>query len=156
MPHRWTIEYDHPYHRVYDAGGDDGLLDGVRAETTSFADWQGFLGVDLIATVDLGEIRQLRSISAGFLQRYGSWIFLPSSVEYSISKDGETFRSLGVIANDVPLDRGGSFVEEFRKKIRRRRARYVKIKATNIGVNPPWHPGAGHDAFIFVDEITIE
>ncbi len=156
IPHTYTIEYDSPYHRVYNAGGDNGLLDGIRAEESSFADWQGFLGVDLSATIDLGEVRSLRRISAGFLQKYWSWIFLPSSVEFSISADGKTFKSLGVISNDVPVDYTDTIVKEFTKKVRRKRARYVRITATNIGVNPPQHPGAGHDAFIFADEITIE
>ena len=35
-------------------------------------------------------------------------------------------------------------------------ARYVRIRALNFGKIPSWHPGNGGDAWIFVDEITIE
>jgi predicted alpha-1,2-mannosidase len=156
MPYRRTIVYDHPYHRAYTAGGDSGLLDGIRGETASFSEWQGFLGVDLAATIDLGEERRIRRISAGFLQDYGSWIFLPRSVEYAISADGERFTRIGTVTNPIPPERGGSFVREFEKRIRNGKARYVRIVARNIGVNPPGHPGAGEKAFIFADEIVIE
>jgi hypothetical protein len=156
VPYRKTVVYDHPYHRAYTAGGDDGLVDGIRGETASFADWQGFLGVDLAATIDLGEPRRLRRISTGFLQDYWSWIFLPGAVEYSLSDDGVSFRSIGTVKNEIPPGRTGSFVREFEKTIRPATARYVRIVAKNIGVTPPGHPAAGEKAFIFADEIVIE
>ncbi len=156
IPYRRTIAYDHAYHPSYTAGGDLGLLDGIRGETRSFAEWQGFLGDDLSATIDLGDERKIRRISTGFLQDYASWIFLPSSVEYFVSRDGENFKSVGKITNAVPLDRAGAFAREFEKRIRGVRARYVKIVARNIGVNPSWHSNAGQKAFLFADEIVIE
>jgi len=30
------------------------------------------------------------------------------------------------------------------------------VRAYNLGKIPAWHPGAGDDAFIFVDELFIE
>jgi hypothetical protein len=35
-------------------------------------------------------------------------------------------------------------------------ARYVKIKAKNVGVCPAWHAGNGGKAWIFVDELGVE
>jgi hypothetical protein len=35
------------------------------------------------------------------------------------------------------------------------RARYVRVHAYNLGKIPAWHPGAGFDAFIFVDELFV-
>ena len=35
-------------------------------------------------------------------------------------------------------------------------ARYIKVKATNIGECPEWHKGAGGKAWLFVDEIIVE
>ena len=35
-------------------------------------------------------------------------------------------------------------------------ARYVRIVARNVGTCPPWHPGAGGKAWLFVDEIIVE
>jgi hexosaminidase len=156
VPYRRTIVYGHAYHPSYTAGGDNGLLDGIRGETNSFADWQGFLGADLSATVDLGEERRIRRIATGFLQNHGAWIYLPTSVEYSLSLDGEEFTPVARITNPIPQDRPGAFSREFEKRIRGVRARYVRIVARNVGVNPSWHPGAGEKAFLFADEIVIE
>ena len=36
------------------------------------------------------------------------------------------------------------------------RAKHLKIKAENIGTCPPGHPGAGGDAWVFVDEVVVE
>ena len=33
--------------------------------------------------------------------------------------------------------------------------RYLKLVAENYGKLPSWHPGAGGEAFIFVDEIML-
>jgi hypothetical protein len=35
-------------------------------------------------------------------------------------------------------------------------ARYVMVVARNIGTCPSWHAGAGHAAWLFVDEIIVE
>lgn len=34
-------------------------------------------------------------------------------------------------------------------------ARYVRVRATNFGIIPDWHPGVGCPAFIFIDEIWV-
>jgi hypothetical protein len=36
------------------------------------------------------------------------------------------------------------------------KAQYVKVKAYNFGTLPQWHQGAGGEAYIFVDEITVK
>ena len=35
-------------------------------------------------------------------------------------------------------------------------ARYVRVVAKNFGTLPEWHVGAGEQAHLFVDEVTIE
>ncbi|HOI86312.1 MAG TPA: hypothetical protein PLV51_00475 [Lentimicrobium sp.] len=35
-------------------------------------------------------------------------------------------------------------------------ARYIKVRAKTFGTIPPWHLGAGGQAYIFVDEIMVE
>lgn len=36
------------------------------------------------------------------------------------------------------------------------RARYLKIRAKNIGICPEWHGGSGGKAWLFVDEVMVE
>ena len=40
-------------------------------------------------------------------------------------------------------------------KLDRVPARFVRVRAKNIGVCPAWHPGNGGAAWIFVDEIQV-
>jgi hypothetical protein len=34
--------------------------------------------------------------------------------------------------------------------------RYIKVQATNFGMIPNWHLGAGGEAWLFIDEIIVE
>ena len=91
------------YYSGYTAGGDKALVDGWHGGWT-YGDkrWQGFLGrtgVDLI--IDLGEVTDIRTISADFMQICGPGVFLPSQVNISASIDGEAFTQLTSIDNNV-------------------------------------------------------
>ena len=36
------------------------------------------------------------------------------------------------------------------------KARYVKVKWFTLRSMPHWHPGKGHPAFVFVDEVIVK
>ena len=81
---------------------------------------------------------------------------MPTRVEFALSVDGRTFNPVLSINNDVPADSYDVVVIDLVRTITPQPARYVKITAYNYGKLPAWHPGAGGDAFIFIDEIIIE
>jgi len=142
------------YAPQYSAGGVSSLVDGIRGGM-NFRDglWQGYQGTDINAVVDLGEGKDISEIGAGFYQESGSWIFMPDSVEYYMSDDGTSFEKIGVARNNIPQKSPDSVKKDFVLKFDRRKVRYFKIVAKNIGVCPPWHPGAGGKAWLFIDEI---
>ncbi len=148
------ITVTEPYSPKYSAGGIGALVDGIRG-TMNFRDglWQGYQGIDIDATVDLGKEKSVSEIGTGFYQESGSWIFMPDSVQYFVSTDGEHFEEAGVIRNDVPEEDPDAIKKDFVLRFDKRKARYVRIVANNIGVCPPWHPGAGGKAWLFIDEI---
>ena len=37
-----------------------------------------------------------------------------------------------------------------------KQTRFIKVVARQLGAIPDWHPGAGAQSFIFIDEITVE
>ncbi len=157
IPDDITIELHSEFSPMYAAGGDLALIDRVRGgDDFRTGMWQGYQGTDLEAVIDLQKTRRIRSIAAGFLQEAGSWIFMPSSVEFAVSKDGLNYETVTVLTHAVPLDLEGSVTRDFRKSGIGRKARYVRMRARNIGVCPEWHPGAGHPAWIFADEIMVE
>jgi len=157
IPDGMGIEFISGYSSQYPAGGDLALLDGMRgSEDFRAGRWQGYHGVDLDVIVDLGSVRDVGRIAAGFLQDQRSWIFMPEEVAFFISEDGVSFEETGVVKNDVPKNKEDAVVKRFTVKIAEARTRYVRVRAVNIGFCPAWHPGAGHRAWIFADEISIE
>ncbi|PKP35545.1 MAG: hypothetical protein CVU00_01980 [Bacteroidetes bacterium HGW-Bacteroidetes-17] len=140
----------------YTAGGEQALLDFIRGgENFRTGAWQGYYGVDFEAVVDLGESQQISGLSAGFHQEQNSWIWMPLYVEFFTSDDGQQYRKISRIENDVDPKIDGGVVKEFGVNYVNKKARYIKVLAKNIEVCPDWHVGAGNKAWIFVDEITI-
>ncbi len=146
-----------PYSSMYTGGGDLALIDGIRGgiEFRS-GGWQGYEGVDLDAVVDLGRTMRISRISTGFLQNQRSWIFLPVSVEYAVSLHGRGFTVVAVVGHEVELDCREPVILEMEARLEGIEARYVRVRARNIGTVPPWHNGAGNRAWLFADEIVVE
>jgi putative alpha-1,2-mannosidase len=156
IPNNWTVRVHSKYSNQYTGGGDEGLIDGIRG-TTTFAsgEWQGYQGQDFIATVDLQKETEIHNLGAGFLQVAGSWIWMPTFVQFEVSDDGVNFRRVVDIKTDVPVTEMDPIKRDYTRDIPPAKARYVRVHAYNLGKIPAWHPGAGGDAWIFVDEILI-
>ena len=151
-----TIQYISPYNPQYTAGGDDGLVDGIRGNIKwRLGGWQGFQGQDFEAIVDLQAVKDIHSVSVGFLEDIRAWIFFPKNLIVEVSTDGEKFVRFGEFTNPHPDDDYTVKAEDFTVK-GSAKARYVKVRAANYGVLPAWHLGAGGAAHIFADEITVE
>ena len=151
-----AVKLEHPFSDQYGAGGAKALIDHQRGgDNFRTGVWQGYQGVDLVATVDLGSKIKVNRLAGGFLQEAGAWIFMPKEVEFFVSDDGKHFRSVGKAKNYVPEDEDGSLIQELGVRPRCE-ARYVKMAAKTIGTCPDWHVGAGQPAWIFCDEFIIE
>ena len=66
------------------------------------------------------------------------------------------FQKAAEIKTDVAPEDMKPQIKDYRQEIKPVKARYVRVRAYNLGKIPAWHPGAGFDAFIFVDEIFID
>jgi hypothetical protein len=139
----------------YAALGPLSLVDGRRGDPRApAADWLGFETNDMEAVIDLGTVRPITSIAAGFLSNQGSWIFAPASVEFAAGTTRENMRV--VFSKDFEMEKADrASVKDVSAKIKSTRARYVRVRARNVGACPPWHPGAGGKAWLFVDEIAV-
>ena len=142
-----TIKYTSPYAPQYTAGGDSALVDGLRGGWT-YGDkrWQGFLNTDMDITVDLGEVKEISSIAAEFMQLSGPYVWLQREVIISISEDGNTFTEQARLHTDVPTteDRLVFRTYEWDGKAS---ARYVRYQALSNGIEGGW---------LFTDEIVIK
>jgi predicted alpha-1,2-mannosidase len=156
-PNKYTIDIKSIYNPQYHAGGAEGLLDGINGTTNwRKGDWQGYQSQDFEATIDLQTEKTITECNGTFLQDSRSWILMPTKVEYYVSTDNVNFTLAGTIENTLDAQETENTVTNFGIKLDKVKAKYVKIKAYNYGKLPDWHQGAGGDAFIFVDEITIK
>ena len=150
-----TIEY--PYSLQYTAGGDMALVNTLRGGANfTTGNWQGYWGVDLEASIDLGEVQYAKKIGAGFLQDQNSWIFMPEWVKFEVSVDGVNYKELGVIENKIDEKEDGGIIKDFEMRIQKQKVRYIRVFAKNKAFCPEWHKGAGNPAWIFVDEVWVE
>ncbi len=139
----------------YAIGGRQALVNGVPASSDRYGDgeWLGWSGADMDATIDLLEPRPLRSFGFRFYSGVGQWIWLPRSVEVQVSNDGVEYRTVARWNefNYATTDK----VIPVELTIEPVKARYVRAIAHRYGAIPAGSPGAGNQAWLFVDEIVV-
>lgn len=156
IPEGRKITLNSEYSPQYTAGGDIGLIDYMRG-TANFKTgfWQGYSGQNIEAIVELGKAMKISKIETAFIQDEYSWIFMPDSVAYFVSDDGNSFKKVDVIENDIPKKESGPIVKQFTSEPGVK-AKFVKMIAYTTGKCPEWHKSAGDDSWLFIDEIVIE
>ncbi len=151
-----AVKINGKYNPQYTAGGDEGLIDGLRGYVNwRLGGWQGYQSQDFEAVVDLKSVKKISEVSVGFLEDIRAWIWYPTKLIVEVSVDGEKFVPFGEYKNPRPDNDYTVKAEDFTVN-GKAAARYVRVHATNYGVLPVWHLGAGGDAFIFVDEIIVK
>ncbi|MGD9588810.1 MAG: GH92 family glycosyl hydrolase [Pyrinomonadaceae bacterium] len=156
-PHDWTVKVLSGYSTQYTGGGENAIVDGIRG-TVNFAsgEWQGIQGKPYEAVIDLKRETEIRELGASFLQVAGPWIWMPANLKFEISDNGSDWKVAADVKTDIPLTEMKPTIKEFTQKITPVKARYVRIRAFNIGKIPSWHLGAGGDPWIFIDEVIIK
>lgn len=145
----------HQPHSKYKANGASSLID-EETGTYSYGDgyWLGFEQDNLEATIDLGDVMSISSVSVGCLQDAQSWIFFPSEIELSWSADGKRFAKPEIHTLKEKKDSGIRIQREL-FQFEEIRARYIRVKVINVKECPEWHQSAGSKSFLFVDEIVV-
>ena len=140
------------------AQGETVLVDGILGgDNFSDGTWAGWQRAEMDVVVDLGEPRTLRSVAVNFLQASGSWILLPRKVTYSVSDDGSHWRTLHTATPAIEPLQSAQFVERISyQSPQPLQARWLRVQAQPYGPLPAPHAGAGHQAWVFADEIVVE
>jgi len=150
------ITHKTKFHRKYTGGGSEALTNGIQgSEDYTDGKWQGFEGHDFEATIDLGELIQLKEVHTSFLQDQVAWIFYPISIEVLISGDGDNYSTIKTFNNRTKQDLAQE-IKIFSAHLQNNKIRFIKIRAKNQGECPSWHPGDGGPAWIFIDEIVVK
>ncbi len=134
-----------PFNDRYNAGGETALVDGIHGGWTYLDEkWQGFIKGGIDATIDLGEEREISSVSADFMQMCIPDVWLPAKVTISLSSDSAEFRDIATIVHNVVRDEGLSFKNYGWNG--KEKGRYVRYRA-ECGPQRGW---------LFTDEIIVK
>jgi len=137
----------------YPGDGAFSLVNGIRGDTVRFGQhWLGWQGPDMEAVIDLGGNEKISTVGLNIVNAEASWIHPPKNISVMISADGADYSEIMQIGADEILQRGQSQ----RIELGNQTARFVKVIARNAGIIPEGKPGAGSNAWLFVDEIVIE
>jgi len=158
IPSGRSIKLKTKYSSQYSAGGDIALINKLRGGSDfKTGNWQGYEGVNVEATIDLGKVIEINSIAMEFLQDENSWIFMPEYVKFEISENGTDFVELNKIENNINPESAGSIIKDFEIKLdKKTKVRFVKVFAKNRALCPEWHKGAGNKSWIFTDEVWVK
>lgn len=149
------LQQPHPA-QVY--AGPTLLVDGLTAPDTNYASgrWIGFCGTDLEALIDLQQPQTISSLRLNTCVEKGYWIFDARSIALYGSTDGTTFTPLAKEDYPALTEASPNQINHHSLSFAPTTVRYVKVVAQSEHSLPAWHPGKGHPAFVFVDEIVIE
>jgi hypothetical protein len=122
------------------------LTDGkLGTENMNDSSWVKFERKDMIATIDLGANIKISTLAARFLSYKLKNIFMPTSVEFSVSDDGRKFRTIKTVTMDQYLnDRYDCWIDIADAAKLNVTARYIKVYAIN-----------GTGQWIYSDEILV-
>lgn len=150
------IMWNNPPEQKYRLIADRALTDGLYGGTTYVESWVGWKGEDADFVMDLGEEKQISSVTADFLHQLGAWILLPKSVSYYYSRDNRDYHLLGSVDFAEDRDPSVKFVPAIASATTPVMARYVRVCVKTLGLCPSWHYGVGYPAWFFIDEVVVE
>ncbi len=154
--HDWSLIPGSKFSAQYNAGGADGLIDGIYGSTDwRKGNWQGYQKTNLYAVIDLKKQQLVNTVIMNFLQDTRAWIVVPKEIVLEASMDGKLYHEIYRGSEYLPITDLNVQIKKITATFEPVKARFVKIKAMQYGKLPSWHEGAGGDTHIFIDEIEV-
>ncbi len=128
------------------------LINGMDGGATFNAEqWLGFDGGNCHATIDLGEEKAISNVQIGTFKGNDAWIYLPSAIRVLASSDGKSFKEVKNLDRAAIESAGEDIAIAMNTN-----SQFLKVEIDNFGEIPAGKAGAGHKAWLFVDEIIVE
>ena len=138
----------------YPGNGAGSIVNGILGSDATYGgvEWLGFSGRDVQVLMEWKEPQDITTISMRFFKGEGQWIYLPSSLEVYASQDGRVFEKIKAI-DDISTENKVArvVIPALMKSVR-----FIKIHVNHFGKIPEGRQGAGHGAWLFMDEIVVE
>ena len=148
-----TIAIDKEPHPAYNAGGKNALINGISGNNKRYGDteWLGFLGEDIVITIEFEKPKKIKTISTRFYNGKGQWIYAPNEIGFSFYlEDGKTVNDITI------LEEKNNLLVNYSYEFKSTAVKKLDIIVKNYGTIPEGKQGAGHKAWTFIDEIIIE
>ena len=137
----------------YPGSGSSCIINGVQGSNEKYggSEWIGYGGRDFEAVLEWDNEETFSKVELRFFKGEGQWIYLPKKVDIYSSIDGESFKLESSQENIETKSKVAivSFSLDISTK-------YLKIIAYNHGEIEEGKQGAGHKAWLFVDEIVLK
>ena len=150
-----TVEWAFPPDAPYMADGPRSLVNGIFGSDKRYGDgeWLGFSGNDLDAEISWEEPKKISSVSTRFYHGPGQWIHAPVGIElYTEQDDGQW-----ILLRHQDFDPGDQLrVISFSMHFPETEVRNLRLRIKNRGLIPEGFAGAGHGAWLFVDELVFD
>lgn len=148
-----TVTLDEAPSNSYKANGAFSLVDGMYGDRGKFGrDWLGFSGKDVKATIDMGSVKTVQTITIDVLSSLASWIYYPKQITVSYSENGIDYTPEKIVTTqEIEASKGVVKVALPAASVR-----YIKVNAFNQGKIGNGNPGAGEPAWLFIDEIKVD
>jgi len=139
----------------YSAAGPASAINGVIGSDERYGDdeWQGFEGGDFDAVIDFGASIPIRKLNFRFYNAPGQWIYPPKAIHISFADapgQFDTERISRITVNSI----NGNVLRQV--VLANGRGRFMRVRIENYGEIPQGESGAGHRAWLFVDEILVK
>ena len=131
------------------------LTNGVQGANDYKVHWLGWEATDFQLNLDLEKTVSPGVIRISTLYDPKSWILHPVEVRCEVSPDSNTWLDAGTIkveGDQLKEEVTRSFV--FNQNLSN--IRYIRFNIRGTKNLPIWHPSAGGDSWVFVDEIVVE
>jgi hexosaminidase len=147
------VEFSEAPSKYYNKGGAAALTNGVLGSSKRFNDneWLGWSRAGVEVSTDLTKSDIISKVTMRFFHQPTSWVWMPQKVELWASTDGINYSLLKDEMLSIPQKIGAIDVAI---AIPQTEIRYLKAKVSG-GPIPENNPGAGTQAWFFIDEISV-
>ena len=145
-----------PINKQYYFEGASTLVDGLKGNGNyKTGRWIAFYKNDLEAVIDMKEPTEISTVDISTCVEKGDWVFDARSFTILISDDGENFKQIAKEEYPALKESDKNGIYEHNITFDPVKTRFVKVIGVPEKKMPSWHNGKGLDAFMFIDEITI-
>ena len=150
------VRYKNKYDKQYSGAGSKALIDNKFATRRGDDNaWQGVQTNDFVATFSFDEPFTPKVLTARFFQHIAiTSVLLPIEVTVSaLNKEGNWV----VIGTAIPKEGANydAIIVTENIKLKPVETKRIRFNAKNVGTLPESHPKAGENAWVFVDEVSI-